>query len=68
MFRQFVRELLAKLRLKMLHGINDDDILRTKIPRFDSRSGFSGEETQELRHDAISPEIVQFSRYMVFHA
>ncbi len=36
-FRQFVRELLAKLRLKLLGAINDDDILLRDVPGSISR-------------------------------
>jgi hypothetical protein len=37
MFRRFVREILAKLRLKLLGAINDDDILLQDVPGSISR-------------------------------
>jgi hypothetical protein len=36
-FQRFILELLAKLRLKMLSGINDDDILLQDVPGSISR-------------------------------
>ncbi len=37
MFRRFVRELLAKFRLKLLGAINDDDIILQDVPGSISR-------------------------------